>query len=236
MSITFRAALLFIISTLWLSCKTNESETSPVEEDTRILVRAAFDSIDPMKIPVAVNKIRVGIIKNQFDNEKDPGKRINLGLQYALELLRNGETAEALNVYSAATNFIAQNNSEMDGETKRNLYSFIGITFMRHGEIENCLKNHNHESCIIPIQGKGVHEFPYGSTNAISIYEKSLAEFPDDLETKYLLNLAYMTLGQYPDKVPPQYRIDPSWFTSKTKIKPFEDVAPKLGINLYGLA
>src|SRR5687768_9157025 len=183
MIMPFRFVLLFILPILYISCKTNEPDATITEEDTRILVKTAFDSIDPMAIPVAVNKVRVAIIKNQFDNEKDPGKRINLGLQYALELLRNGETVEALNVYSAATNFIAKNNFEIDAETKRNLYSFIGITFMRHGEIENCLKNHNHESCIIPIKGEGVHELPYGSSNAISIYEKSLAEFPDDLET-----------------------------------------------------
>lgn len=236
MSNSFCLSLLLIVSLLYYSCKTNEADAILAEEDTRILVKAAIDSIDPMAIPVGANKMRVAIIKNQFDNEKDPGRRINLGLQYALELLRNGETTEALNVYSAATNFIAQNNFEMDAETKRNLYSFIGITFMRHGEIENCLKNHNHESCIIPIKGEGVHQLPYGSSNAISIYEKSLAEFPDDLETKYLLNLAYMTLGQYPDKVPAKYRIDPSWFSSKTKMKPFEDIAAKLGINVHGLA
>lgn len=223
--------------TLLQACQseTSKGEIKP-EEDTRILVQEAYRKMDTMKLGPALNVERAAILKARLDRETDPEKRLNLGLQYGLELLKAGKTTESLSVYSAVTNFIAQNKFEMDSLTKRNLFSTIGVAFMRHGELENCVRSHNHESCFIPIKGEGIHKLPYGSSNAIIQYERSLKEFPGDLETRYLLNLAYMTLGQYPDKVPAQYRIDPSWFTSKVKMQPFKDVAPQLGLNRNGLA
>lgn len=247
--IFFPRGVLFILPFLFLSaCKSSDSSESKDStgskvsneqnstEDTRVLVQEAYKKIDHNKLTVAFNELRAEMIKTQLDSETDAGKRINMALHYGFELLKAGKTEESLGIYSVATKFIAENNLEMDSATKRNLYSTIGIAFMRHGEIENCLKNHNHESCFIPIKGGGVHQLPFGSSNAITQYEKSLKEFPNDLETQYLLNIAYMTLGQYPDKVPAKHRIDPSWFKSKINIKPFKDIAPELGLNRNGHA
>ena len=227
----------YLAITVFQACQSNTSTVEmKSEEDTRVLVQEALRRIDTMELSPALNVERANILRARLDRETDPGKRINLGLEYGLELLKAGKTEESLAVYSAATNFIAQNNLEMDTLTKRNLYSTIGIAFMRHGEIENCVRNHTHESCFLPIKGGGIHQLPYGSSNAIVQYERSLKEFPNDLETRYLLNLAYMTLGQFPDKVPAQYRIPPSWFESKVKMQRFKDVAPQLGINHNSLA
>lgn len=242
-NILFPGGLLFILTILFFTaCNSADNTDSQVSndqnqtEDTRLLVQEAYKKIDHSKLTVTFNQLRADRLKAQLDSETDPGKSINMALQYGLELLKSGKTEEALGIYSAATNFIAQNNLEMDSLTRRNLYSTIGIAFMRHGEIENCVKNHNHESCFIPIKGGGVHQLPFGSSNAIIQYEKSLKESPNDLETQYLLNIAYMTLGQYPDKVPAKYRIDPAWFKSKVSIQPFKDVAPDLGLNRNGHA
>src|SRR5690606_9024221 len=63
-----------------------------------------------------------------------------------------------------------------------------------------------------------------------------LEEFPEDLEVRYLLNIAYQTLGEYPAKVPKEYVIDPAWFTSEIEIPRFRDVAADLGVNTLSLA
>ncbi len=219
-----------------VGCGSKEPPSTSPEEDTRILVKEAFDRVDRMKLSATFNAERAAIIKAQLDKETDPAKKINKPLEYAVELLRVGNTTEALNSFEGITQYLQQNNLGLDSASKRIFYSTIGITFMRHGEIENCVKNHNHESCFIPIKGGGIHQLPFGSSNAIKQYEASLKEFPVDYETQYLLNLAYMTLGEYPGKVPAKYRIDPSWFQSKVSIQPFKDVAPQLGINRNGHA
>ena len=53
---------------------------------------------------------------------------------------------------------------------------------------------------------------------------------------RWLLNLAYMTLGGYPDKVPPAYLIPPAAFASTEDIGRFRDVAPQAGLNVVATA
>ncbi len=222
----------------FLSCKKADTTipSSSTEPDTRQLVREAYASVNPIQIQATFNAERVAMMKTMLDGITDPGKRINLELEYAFELLKVGKSLESLNQYEATYRTIVESKITLDPVTRRNLYFIIGMAYMRHGEIENCVKNHNHESCFIPIKGEGVHELPFGSRKAIEQFEAVLKEFPNDLEAKYLLNLAYMTLGEYPDKVPAAWRIDPSWYTNKVKIEPFKDIAPQLGVNRNGLA
>lgn len=229
---------LCTISFFSLQCKKAETTivTPPEVTDTRELVRQAYARINPMGIQATYNAERVAIMKKQLDAETNPGKRINLELEYAFELLKEGRSLESLQQYEATTKTIIENKIPLDPQTKRNLLFIVGMAYMRHGEIENCVQSHNHESCFIPIKGGGVHQLPFGSRKAIIQFETILKEFPNDLEAKYLLNIAYMTLGEYPDKVPPAWLIDPAWYTNKVKIKPFEDVAPLLGLNYNGHA
>lgn len=217
----------------FLSCKKTDTTipSQSAELDTRQLVKEAYARVNPMNIQATFNAERVAIMKSMLDNETDPGKKINLELEYAFELLKVGKSLESLKQYESTYNTIVSNKIALDPMTRRNLYFVIGMAYLRHGEIENCVQNHNHESCFIPIRGEGVHQLQVGSRKAIVQFETILKEFPDDLEAKYLLNLAYQTLGEYPDKVPAAWRIDPSWYTNKVKIKRFEDIAPLLGVN-----
>ena len=54
-----------------------------------------------------------------------------------------------------------------------------------------------------------------------------LQQKPDELEVRWLLNLAYMMVGKYPDGVPPRYLIPPSAFASAEDVGRFVDVAPQ---------
>ncbi len=229
---------LLLISALLIDygCKPSVPEVAQETTDTRILVKQAFDSIDLNAVTSNFNMARSELIKAEIKVEKDPGKQLNLGITYAIELLKAGKTVEAINYFNTMAQYIIDNNIVTEPKTRRDLYSIMAITYMRHGEIENCVKNHNHQSCYLPIAGDGVHQLTFGSENAISLYETLLKEFPEDLESKYLLNIAYMTLGNYPDSVPSAWRIDPSWFQNKKKIQPFKDIAPDIGLNRQNLA
>ena len=52
-----------------------------------------------------------------------------------------------------------------------------------------------------------------------------LDEWPGDLRVRWLLNIASMTLGEYPDKVPPRYLIPIEPFRSKQDLGRFENMA-----------
>ncbi|HUR29840.1 MAG TPA: VCBS repeat-containing protein, partial [Saprospiraceae bacterium] len=223
---------------IFIACNSKEPSTlTPTpEEDTRQLVKLAFDSVDRSRIGVLFNAERVEKIRAQLETETNPNKKTNLTVAYASELLKSGNTSEAIRIFEQILSFIAQNNLHPDSTTKRNLLSMTAMAYMRQGEVENCVQNHNHQSCFLPIAGEGVHKLQSGSRGAIQKFEEILKAYPNDLESKYLLNVAYMTLGEYPGKVPSAYRINPSWFQSKIKMQPFKDIAPALGINRNGLA
>jgi hypothetical protein len=82
----------------------------------------------------------------------------------------------------------------------------------------------------------GQHQNQRGSRRAIEAYTALLHEHPEDLISRWLLNVAYMTLGEYPDKVPPQWLIPPSVFASDYDIKPFPEIASSLGLDRVGRA
>lgn len=111
------------------------------------------------------------------------------------------------------------------------------IAYLRMGERQNCISNHSSESCIMPIKDAGVHQNKTGSSKAIEIYQQLLKEDNKDYESRWLLNIAYMTLGEYPSKVPPQWLIpNLDKDNSEYAIKPFTDIAPNLGLNKRNMA
>ena len=50
----------------------------------------------------------------------------------------------------------------------------------------------------------------------------------------WLLNIAYMTLGEHPDRVPRQYLLPAQSFRSTAEVAPFENVALKAGLGVRG--
>jgi hypothetical protein len=115
------------------------------------------------------------------------------------------------------------------------LYTFIhmqGVTALRRGEDENCIMCRGESSCILPIRGSAVHTNPLGSRLAIKHFMEYLEQFPDDLETRWLLNLAHMTLNEYPDSVDPRFlvRLD-KYFHPDMDIGKFRDIGHLVGVN-----
>ena len=234
---SFFASLFLLWIVIFLTgCYSDAPPQLTQESDTRLWVQEAFNKIDKPQLIATFNKERAAWIKGNLDKETDPGKRLNLAMEYALELVKVGEPKQALDILASVAQFIQANKIPLDSMGMHNFYKMMGITALRLGETENCLKNHNHESCFVPVAGDGVHTLTFGSQTAIDQYTTMLKKFPGDLETKYLLNLAYMTLGKYPQDVPKEYLIDPSWFESKIKFPRYEEIAEKMGLNRYSTA
>ena len=116
------------------------------------------------------------------------------------------------------------------------LETVLGVLNLRLGELQNCLHDHNADRCIFPIQGRGVHDAPAGSEAAVRWFEQHLRERPEDLEVRWLLNVAYMTLGRYPEDVPKEWLIPPSAWSSPEDPGEFPDIAPRLGLGRAGRA
>lgn len=144
-------------------------------------------------------------------------------------LLEAGKEAEAVKQFEKIMN-------ELDFMTTDEVLDNAAIAYMRLGERSNCMLNHTGSSCIFPIKDDGVHIIKTGSTKAIEIYKPLLKINPNDLESRWLINIAYMTLGQYPQSVPADVLIPGLNSTNVTDVKPFKDIAKSLGLNVNGRA
>ena len=117
-----------------------------------------------------------------------------------------------------------------------NLEATIGVAHLRRGELENCVDNHHAMSCIFPIREQGRHQRTSGSERAMEYFLKHLARQPDNLEVQWLLTVAAMTLGRYPDAVPERWRLPAKAFASDEDPGRFEDVAHEAGLHTVGRA
>jgi FG-GAP-like repeat/ASPIC and UnbV len=113
-------------------------------------------------------------------------------------------------------------------------HALLGIAALRRGEIENCLECLGPSSCIFPIDPHAVHVQQDGSREAIRQFTEYLKVIPGDLRFRWLLNVAYMTVGEYPEKVPRAYLIPLDRFRSKREVGAFHNVAPLVGLGVRG--
>lgn len=130
---------------------------------------------------------------------------------------------------------VADKSKQTEAELK--VLFELGIAYLRYGETQNCCKRNHPESCILPISGGGVHENRKGSEEAIKCFTHilKLTTPKDDLHLKsrWLLNIAWMTLGEYPDSVPEAYLIPSDAFESAVSIQKFTNIAQRMQIDTF---
>ncbi|MFN0213453.1 MAG: FG-GAP-like repeat-containing protein [Saprospiraceae bacterium] len=234
---TSRAILMLSALSLFFSfCKNDTStgkKSSAAPKDGHARMIAILDSIadhaDPMEC-YNLNSKKAAVLKREWEYAS-PRDKPSMQLFYADEILKAGKNEAAIMEFKDIINQIG------DKLTPANklAYELLALAYLRLGEQENCINTHTSESCILPIQGTGVYKMTSGPENAIKILERILKEYPDDLQSRWLLNIAYMTLGKWPQEVPKQFLIPESVFKSKGNIR-FQDVAIPLGLDLRGLS
>ncbi len=122
--------------------------------------------------------------------------------------------------------------TEWEGDWLYTIIYYKGMTALRMAENDNCVMCRGESACIFPISPAAIHTDPTGSRLAIKHFTEYLQQFPDDLEVKWLLNLAHMTLGEHPVKVDPRYRLlFDAYNKSEFDIGQFRDVGHLLGVS-----
>jgi hypothetical protein len=164
--------------------------------------------------------------------EADVRRGVVLQKNIGLLLMYEGRFAEAAAAIEAARALVRSAGGP--AQERAELAALLGIVALRRGEVDNCLACVGPSSCILPIAAEAVHRQQAGSREAIAHFTASLAERPDDLRVRWLLNLANMTLGQYPEKVPPRFLIPLDSFRSEADIGRFENVATRAGLTTRG--
>ena len=112
----------------------------------------------------------------------------------------------------------------------------LGVALLHKAGMDSGIFRQAGDLCLLPPpRGRA-----YGKTDdvqrAVEQFTTYLEGRPDDIEVRWLLNLAYMALGTWPDAVPGRFRIPASVFESAEDVGRFHDVAPQMGLNVFASA
>ena len=185
------------------------------------------------------NTLRAAWYKEQIDETNIKEKKWTYQFEMGRETLNAGLSEKAVEIFSDLKQEMEEeiDNKAAYFDTFYTLDRHIALAYLRVGEQANCIHHHSSASCLLPIKNEGIHEFKTGSEKAAETYLALLAQNPDDLENKWLLNLAHQTLGTYPEGVPEAYRIDPQlFFASNSDAPTFKDIAPHKGLGVNQLS
>lgn len=227
MGLRGRSGILLVAGLILTApCAGQEWSAEGTREMARLLQEIASE-VDPMKNPF-LNAERAELLeKRAATNNADLATRFSLGT----ELLNAGRNLEALRLFEQVEKTLVGGNPVLLQQNLANLKVNQALCWLRMGELTNCVADHNADSCLAPIAGRGVHRFQEGSRKAITILTDLLQQRPDNLMARWLLNIAAMTVADYPEKVPTQWVIPPNAFASDYDIKRFTNVASRVGLD-----
>jgi len=172
---------------------------------------------------------------NETLNTTIPPVDIAQLIQQAYEEIDKNEIAYPYNMEKANGLFIEQKKLKKDAKSELELLKLKGLAYIRLGEQENCFAG-NPDACVIPVLASNSYTQKPATKQAIKIYEDILRKHPKDKEALWLLNLAYMVLGEYPNRIAEQWRIPIENFKSTRPLDKFPNIAAKAGVDALGLA
>jgi len=205
------AALLSPFATRHLRA---DGDTAPATaESTRkmaALLRERAALVDPTKVGFPMNDLRADLLIEELRHIPLSMKRLNVQFLLATELLYAGRADDCLKVLDAGESDAAKLMTPEGAEGGRiNLLMLRASAYMRMAEDQNCCQRNNHQSCLMPIRGEGIHQNREAGLHAVETLKEILKRDPTNLQARWLLNLAEMTLGDYPQAVPKEQLIPP---------------------------
>jgi hypothetical protein len=160
------------------------------------------------------------------------GARVDDLVSGALLYLYEGEPRRAYPALEEARH-TAEEDPELAAQALSTIIFLQGVAGLRRGETENCVLCRGASSCIFPIDPQAVHANPAGSRLAVRHFTEYLRRHPDDLGARWLLNVAHMTLGEYPAGVPPEYLLPLDRFRAEPQyaIGKFREISTLVGVS-----
>lgn len=242
LALTVSVVGLILFSADWRKLDAAEAPTDAAASHARMLEELEIVRDQTADTNTYLGDARARMLREvvaKFGRETPAADRFDAHMQLGIAELNLGQERVAIDHFLSARETFASSGLP-DGLKSECLY-FLAVAYIRLGETENCCRQPSPESCLFPIQGGGVHTDKEGSTAAIAVLEEILRQ--QDLSPKltsdsaWLLNLAHMTLGTWPDGVAPQWRIRlPEKEAGGAAFPRFPNVAADRGLGSFGLA
>jgi len=178
-----------------------------------------------------LSRERVKKLRELFASRSQPPS-LNERFMLARELLASGDSRGAIAELEGI-----QRDARIvpDARFPQNkpVFDLLAVSYFRLAEQENCNVNPAVSVCQL---GELHHMQQEGARRAIDVYEEILRAFPDDVGSRWLLNLAYMAVGGYPSRVPSQWLIPDLTRRRDASFPRFQNVAARVGADVTGLA
>ena len=159
---------------------------------------------------------------------------VTIRQQLAFELLKLGRANEAVGLLNDALD--SEERDHPEGTHRRSLLQDLVVTNLKLGELTNCLTPEGSLICALPLDTSLAQPDQQGSTAAIKYLLELLEMDPEDIRSRWLLNIAHMTLGTYPEQVPDRFVIPPELLDSGYDVGRFREIAPFVGLYKINLA
>ena len=206
--------------------------TKQMAQRLRSIYAATDWKLDPNKPQMRVQYYSKMLEKYHLNLEQDTLVREQL----AQEMLNSGDSAGSIRQLEEVRRRWQKSNRSMRSDEVRQLGKKLAISYMRLGEQQNCAVMHGQQKCLFPLRAGAVHHLTQGAEGAVREFIALLHEDPKDAQSQWLLNVAYMQLGKYPEQVPSQWLIPSSRFASEARLPEFPQLAASAGIDVTGHA
>lgn len=214
---------------LFASCN-EASDADGNETMVQMLGSISKNNFDPRND--FCSEAKISAYQASFKNITEARDSVMLLFQLTYAYLEQGNERKAVETGDKMLERVRQIMPEPPMVTLQTL----AIAYLRLGERVNCVNDHSAESCIFPIKGQGVQRFTDGTEKAIELYKEILNRDPNDRESRWLLNVAYMAIGKYPQEVPSHLLLKGLDTDTSSTVKPFIDFGMRTGLNTDNMA
>ena len=224
-------SLILLLFFIFLSgCNTKQKSDDMRKELSTIYSEAMLNP----KSYYHMNKARINWMKDKA--QYLPRHKLMTHRFYlSQEFLRAGQSEEAISELESILSDIGSRTDKVNNSNKV-LIDELALAYLRYGEQLNCIENHTGNSCIMPIEGSGIQLNIESTEKAIDLYLKILKSYPNEIGYKWLLNIAYMAIGTYPNEVPKQFLIKGLEGNLLAEMPRFENIANELGVAINGIS
>ncbi|MFM9118313.1 MAG: FG-GAP repeat domain-containing protein, partial [Planctomycetota bacterium] len=236
--------LLLLGSGCWIGCVSRESPdgeteaTSSLSHNRMLQLLQQLPLDDERDNPLYSQRLLDESLAQlrSLSDSTDLAQRINLLSRIGDLQLIMGENRSATRHLEEALKLLRTLRGRVPATVERHALKDVAVSFLRLGEIENCVANCTCESCLLPIRPGGQHQKPEGSRRALEYLRELLQKNPDDLSARWLLNVASMTVGDYPAQVATDYLIPADVWEADGRFPRFRNEAQRMGLDVVSLS
>jgi FG-GAP-like repeat/ASPIC and UnbV len=182
-----------------------------------------------------LDELRVEALRPEVAD--DPKALFEVSLQLGLEEAKVGAADAAIPRLGRALAVLRTSDDPALVPLRTLAEYYLAVAYIRRAERENCVAEHMASSCIFPIRADGVHRKQESGRLAASLLTDVVRSLPpttvEYVDAQWLLNIVAMTLGEWPDGVPADARIDPSHFRSEAPFPRFLEDAQARGVATF---